>query len=54
MRKKNVQFTADDDCGTDEGASLQTDISGMVTNEVRGPDRVSARLTALRLARKRL
>ena len=48
-RKKNVRFTADNDCGTDEGASLQTDISDMATNEVRGPDRVSARLAAARL-----
>ena len=54
MRKKNVRFTADDDCGTDKEASLQTDISDMVTSEVRGPDRVSARLAALRLAKVRL
>ena len=53
-RKKNVRFTADNDCGTDEGASLQTDISDMATNEVRGPDIVSARLSALRLAAARL
>ena len=53
-RKKNVRFTADNDCGTDEGASLQTDISDMATNEVRVPDRVSARLAALRLAAARL
>ena len=53
-RKKNVRFTADDGYGTDEEASLQTDISDMVTSEVRGPDRVSARLAALRLAKARL
>ena len=53
-RKKNVRFTANDGYGTDEEASLQTDISDMVTSEVRGPDRVSARLTALRLAKARL
>ena len=53
-RKKNVRFSADDDCGTDEEASLQSDISDLITNVVRGPDRVSARLADLRLARKRL
>ena len=52
-RKKLVRFTADNG-GTDEGASLQTD--NMATNEVqvRGPDRVSARLAPLRLAAARL
>ena len=52
-RKKLVRFTADNG-GTDEGASLQTD--NMATNEVqvRGPDRVSVRLAALRLAAARL
>ena len=53
-KKMNVRFSAEVDCGTDEEASLQSDISGLVTNAVRGPDRVSARLSALRLARKRL
>ena len=50
----NVRFSAEVDSGTDDEASLQSDISGLVTNAVRGPDRVSARLAALRLARKRL
>ena len=45
-RKKNVRFTADDGYGTDEEASLQTNISDMVTSEVRAPNRVSARLAA--------
>ena len=52
--KKNVRFAADNDCGTDEGAVLKTDISDMAPSEVRVPDRVSARLAALRLAAARL
>ena len=51
--KKNVRF-AGNDCGTDEGAVLETEISDMATREVRVPDRVSARLAALRLAAARL
>ena len=51
--KKNVRF-ADNDCKTDEGAVLDTEISDMATREARVPDRVSARLAALRLAAARL
>ena len=47
--RKNVSF-ADNDCKTDEGAVLDTGISDMATREARVPDRVSARLSALRLA----
>ena len=52
--KKNVRFVADNDCGSDEGATLKTYISDMATNEVRVPNRVSARHAALRLAKARL
>ena len=51
--KKNVRF-ADNECKTDEGKFLDTEISDMATREARVPDRVSARLAALRLAAARL
>ena len=53
-KKMNVSFSAEVDSGNDDEASLQSDTSGLVTNAVRGPGRVSARLAALKLARKRL
>ena len=53
-KKMNVSFSAEVDSGIDDEASLQSDTSDLVTVPVRGPDRVSARLAALKLGRKRL
>ena len=49
-KKMQVSFSADVDSGIDDEASLESDTSSLVTR----PSRVSARLAALKLARKRL
>ena len=49
-KKMQVSFSADVDSGIDDEASLESDTSSLVTR----PGRVSTRLAALKLARKRL
>ena len=53
-KKMNVSFSAEVDSGIDDEASLQSDTSDLVTVPVSCPDRVSARLAALKLGRKLL
>ena len=53
-KKMNVSFSAEVDSGIDDEATLQSDTSDLVTVPVSCPDRVSARLAALKLGRKRL